>query len=65
MHGRKHERVDPCMINEDKKSNKINNQVYLDIINTGIDDLENTYGCFEAIYGNPAHSAVALLALNA
>ena len=39
------------LINEDKKSNKINNQVYLDIINTGIDYLEITYGCFEAIYG--------------
>ena len=39
------------LINEDKKSNKINNQVYLDIINTGLDDLENTYGDFDALHG--------------
>jgi len=38
------------LINEDKKSNKINNQVYLDIINTGLDDLENTYGDYDALY---------------
>ena len=32
------------LINEDKKSNKIKNFVYLDIINEGLDLLEETYG---------------------
>jgi hypothetical protein len=40
------------LINQDKKSSKLKNQVYLNIINEGLDLLEETYGDYDACDGD-------------
>tara|TARA_Y100001963_G_C6517280_1_gene324952 strand:- start:146 stop:619 length:474 start_codon:yes stop_codon:yes gene_type:complete len=40
------------LINQDKETNKIKNFVYLDIINEGLDFLEETYGDYDACDGD-------------